>query len=667
MRGLALFVCFLLLGLLFSFAQEEVPPEIAVTVEVEAEKEKPVKVEEITAEKAEQAIGPINFADVLSRLPGTQTIYGCAMNSPRLSFRGSNYTYLQMLVEGINVNPIGACVLERVPWRSMAEIDVIRGPAPPSYPGNTISGLVSMRLKTGDKYPGTGFGITYGTYNTQIYDIVAGGGEERRNWFIAFNRSYNDGWMPNSRLDMSDLSFKIVNAPDDVSKWTIAGVFLHGEKGGFKPLGPNIAGISKINPNTGKAELIGYAYNQRWPNLMRPGLSITYEKKVSARTNMMFRISPVAVTYDLFFKRGLLKDTTQYEADGTFKKLDKAQITQMTQQMRYKLLRTELNYDINLSGGNIFSWGIWWEGDWRKATNSVPASSPQLLTWSEQDMKFTGIFAQHTLSLGEGKAFVWGARYDKTDPGGGAFVPFLDYHLKTTPTSDLRFSLTRNKRFPILDELYGSGINTGNPDLKPPIATIAQLDWENKLPNGKFTATLFYQKEKDKIISDQYYKWQNMGRSKQQGLELSYEYSAGRTSFWSNYTYLDAWDLTNDMPLIPAYRTAPPKHMLKAGVSVKGKNGFTYDAEFFYWGERDTDVRTPTPQPWFDENGNIYKVTTPTSVSAAPIFNIRISKQLPQGRSFSLSIENLFDKQWEEMVFYPREGRWIKFSFIQKF
>jgi outer membrane receptor protein involved in Fe transport len=107
--------------------------------------------------------------------------------------------------------------------------------------------------------------------------------------------------------------------------------------------------------------------------------------------------------------------------------------------------------------------------------------------------------------------------------------------------------------------------------------------------------------------------------------------------------------------------------MLKAGVSVKGKNGFTYDAEFFYWGERDTNVRSPEPEDWFDESGNIYKVTTPTSLPAVPIFNIRISKQLPQGRTLSLSIENLFDKQWEEMVFYPREGRWIKFSFIQKF
>ncbi|MGB9606895.1 MAG: TonB-dependent receptor plug domain-containing protein, partial [bacterium] len=325
MRMLAFLVSFLLLGLLLSFAQEEVPPEIAVKVEVEAEKEKPVKVEEVTSEKAEQAIGPQNFADVLLRLPGTQTIYGCAMNSPRLSFRGSTYTYLQMLVEGININPIGACVLERVPWRSMAVIDVIRGPAPPSYPGNTVSGVVSMKINTGDKYPGAGFIATYGTYNTQIYDVVAGGGEENRNWFVAFNRTAWDGWMPtrNQRTDLSDLSFKIVNAPDDVSKWTIAGVFLHGEKGGFKPLGPNISGISKINPNTGKAELIGYAYEHRWPNLMRPGLSITYERKVNEKTNMMFRISPVAVTYDLYFKRGLLKDP------NTFQDLTKAQITEM--------------------------------------------------------------------------------------------------------------------------------------------------------------------------------------------------------------------------------------------------------------------------------------------------------------------------------------------------
>ncbi len=658
---LVLVVC--LLGFLLALGQEEVP-EIQVEIEVEAEKEKPVKVETITAEKAEEVIGPQNFADVLSRLPGTQTIYGCAMNSPRLSFRGSNYTYLQMIAEGINLNPTGACVLQRVPWRSMAEINVFRGPAPVAYPGNTISGLVSMTMKTGDKYPGTGFILTYGTYNTQYYDIVSGGGDEERNWFVAFNRSYSDGWMPNARTDLSDLSFKIVNAPDERSKWTIAGVLLQGEKGGFKPLGPNIAGVSKINPATGKAETIGYLYEHRWPNLRRPGLSIAYERQVSDKTHMMLRVSPVVVTYDLDVKRALVKDP------NTFQPLSQAQITQMKNLMRYKLLRAELNYDISLSPGNILSWGLWWEGDWRRATATYPANQPQPTGWTSQDMKYKGIFLQQTKSLSPTHVLVWGVRYDDADPGGGAVIPFLNFHLRSTPSSDLRLSYTRNKRFPTLDELYGSGINMGNPDLKPPVANIVQLDWESKTSqNGKFTASLFYQKVKDLIVSDPNYVWQNLGRARQKGLELSYEYNRGNTSFWGNYTYLSAKDLTNNGPLIPAYRTAPPKHMLKAGLTLKAKKGFSCDFEMFYWGKRNTDACYPGKATglWFDDQGNVSKVNVPLSLPSALIFNFRVTKQLPKGRSFSLSLENLFDKDWQEMVFYPREGRWIKVSFSQKF
>ncbi|MBC7328428.1 TonB-dependent receptor, partial [bacterium] len=631
---ITIFIC---MAVVASFAQEEIP-EVAVTVEVEAEKEKPVKIETFTPEKAEEVVGAQNFADILKRLPGTQTIYGCAMNSPRLSFRGSTYTFLQMLVEGINLNPIGSCVLERVPWRSMAEINVIRGPVPVYYPGNTISGLVSMQMKTGDKYPGTGLAFTYGTYNTQYYDLVSGGGDEQRNYFIAFNRSHSDGWMPNSTLDLSDLSFKVVYGLDDTSKLTLAGVYLHGEKGGFKPLGPNIAGAVVKDPVTGKPVLVGYLYEHRWPNLQRPGFSLTYEKKVSDKTNMMFRVSPVAVTYDLQFKRWLFKNP-QNPSDPNFK----PKIEEMFTLMRYHLLRTELNYDINLAEDNILSWGLWWEGNWQRTTSAVPASSPTPGTWQKNDVKYEGVFLQQTKSLSDKSAMVWGMRYDKSDPGGGAFVPFIDYHFKTTPTSDLRFSFTRNKRFPQLSELYGTGPNIGNPSLKPPIANIFQLDWENKVrENGKFTTTLFYSKEKDRIATDQNYVYQNIGKAREKGVELSYEYTAGNTSFWSNYTYLDAWDITNDMPLIPAYRTAPPKHMFKAGATVKAKKDWTYDFEVYYWGERKTDVKQPTQAIWFNgTDPTPVSVTIPTSVPSAWIFNIKITKSLPEGRALSLAIQNL--------------------------
>lgn len=654
---------FLISNVFLTFAQEEIP-ELEVKIEVEAEKEKPVKVETISPEKAEEVVGAQNFADLLKRLPGTQTLYGCAMNSPRISFRGSTYTFLNMMAEGINLNPLGSCTLQRVPWRSMAEINVIRGPVPVSYPGNTISGVVSMTMKTGDRYPGTGFAITYGTYNTQYYDLVSGGGDENRNYFIAFNRSHSDGWMPNARTDLSDLSFKIVNITDENSKLTIAGVYLHGEKQGFKPLGPNIAGVSVKDPITGKAVLVGYLYEHRWPNLQRPGISLTYEKQLSNKTKMLFRIAPVAVSFDQQVKRWLFKNP-QNPSDPTYQ----PNITQMVSLMRYQLTRTELNYDITLAPDNVFSWGIWWQSDKMRLTSLREASSPQPPIWTKRDMKYIGSFLQQTRSLEVGKVLVWGMRYDSSDPGGDSFVPFLDYHIKTAPDSDLRFSFTLNKRFPTLDELYGSGVNIGNPNLKPPSAKIFQLDWEKKTrEGGKFTTTLFYSKEKDRIAPDENYVYQNIGKVRGKGLELSYERTAGNTTLWSNYSYLDSWDLTRDAPLIPAYRTAPPKHTFKAGATVKGKNGFTYDFELYYWGERKTDVPKPTDGIWFkDTDPTPVKVTVPSSVSPATVFNLKITKALSEGRSLALAIQNLFNTDWEEMVFYPREGRWIMFTFSQKF
>lgn len=655
---------FLLVNFLPSPAQEEEVPEVEVKIEIEAEKEKPVKVETVTPEMAEEVVGPQNFADLLKRLPGTQTLYGCAMNSPRISFRGSTYTFLNMTTEGINLNPLGSCVLQRVPWRSMAEINVIRGPVPVSYPGNTISGVVSMRMKTGDRYPGTGFAITYGTYNTQYYDIVSGGGDERRNYFIAFNRSHSDGWMPNSRTDLSDLSFKIVNAPDDSSKWTIAGVYLHGEKQGFKPLGPNIAGVSVKDPSTGKSVLVGYLYEHRWPNLQRPGLSLTYEKTISEKTNLMLRIAPVVVTFDQQVKRWLFKDPKN-PSDPSYQ----PNITEMVSLMRYKLLRAELNYDVTFSPENVFSWGIWWQADEMRFSALKEASSPQPGAWTKRDMKYIGFFLQQTRGLKEGKALVWGLRYDSSDPGGDALVPFLDYHLKTTPVSDLRLSFTRNKRFPTLDELYGSGVNIGNPNLKPPSANIFQLDWERKTKEGgKITATMFYSKEEDRIAPDENYVYQNIGKVRGKGLELSYERTSGNTTFWSNYTYLDTWDLTRNGPLIPAYRTAPPKHAFKAGATIKRTKGYTYDLELYYWGERMTDVSRPTPGIWFvGTDPNPIQVIVPPSVPSATLFNFKVTKALPMDRSLTLAIQNLFDTAWEEMVFYPREGRWIMLTFSQKF
>lgn len=131
-------------------------------------------------------------------------------------------------------------------------MELVKGPAPPQYPGNTISGIVNMTTKTGDEYPGGNLRLTFGRYDQQIYELSAGGGDKAQNYFFAFNRTHEHGWRPQALTNMNDATMKLVFTPDEQSKLTVAGSFLGGEKAGFIADGPNPAGqwgyISAIFP-----------------------------------------------------------------------------------------------------------------------------------------------------------------------------------------------------------------------------------------------------------------------------------------------------------------------------------------------------------------------------------------------------------------------------------
>jgi len=213
-----------------------------------------------------------------------------------------------------------------------------------------------------------------------------------------------------------------------------------------------------------------------------------------------------------------------------------------------------------------------------------------------------------------------------------------------------------------LDELYGTGVNIGNPDLKPHSAWSYQLDWEQKLPQeGKVTLSLFRADHRDMIAVDSNYVYQNIGKARVQGLELSYEGRMETGTWWANYTLLEAKDLTKHRPLVPAYRTAPPKHMIKVGATIKDRQKVTWSPEVLFYSRRRTDVDTPTfvGDPW--------NVTVPTSVPSFAVVNLKVSKPVGEKLEANLSIENLLDKDYQEMVFYPRAGRWVNLGVSRKF
>jgi len=138
-----------------------------------------------------------------------------------------------------------------------------------------------------------------------------------------------------------------------------------------------------------------------------------------------------------------------------------------------------------------------------------------------------------------------------------AVTNFADAAVRLPGTQTLYGCLMNSPRLSI----RGSNYTIGNPDLKPHSAWSYQLDWEQKLPQeGKVTLSLFRADHRDMIAVDSNYVYQNIGKARVQGLELSYEGRMETGTWWANYTLLEAKDLTKHRPLVPAYRTAPPKH-----------------------------------------------------------------------------------------------------------
>jgi outer membrane cobalamin receptor len=642
-KGWYLLVFLLVVGLAFS--QEEAPvgeevPEIAVAIEVEAEKEKPAKVDEVPLEKIEKMVNLRSVPEVLKRLPGTETYYGPGLAASMPVVRGNDTKWTQILLEGAILSPIGRPqMLNMMPLTGIESIEVIKGPAPPQYPGSTIGGLVLLKMKSGDKYPGAGARLTLGSYDRQTYELWSGGGNEEKNYFIAVNKEYYSGWEPHQKKNFTEASFKLNFTPEEKSKLTIVGTSLTGILWGLMQTGPNPV-------NTWLPE---------WTIDHRALSSVTYSKQVSEKSDYFLRFVPFSFSGE-----------------------QKIQTMQGPALMpwRYALWKTEYQYNLRPNPNSIWVFGLGYEKDTLKSPgqitykdiiNKYGGSIPASL-WQKHDLTYNWAFVQNTFTPSEGKAYTLALRYDNADPGKTIYSPFLSAHFSLNPTSTLRLAITKNRRFADLHELYGEGIFKGNTDLRPETGWTYQLDWERSLANSaKLDLTIYHTKLDNVIGADastknQYY---NIGRARLRGIEMQYEKGMRNGSWWASYTYLDAKDLVNNRDLVLVFRTASPKNMFKTGFTLNGKNGTSYDLELFAYGPRSTDgkkVTLPAGSPW-GTGDNI----PPDKVGGYAIVNFKIKKIVGQDGELAFSVENLFDKEYEDLLYYPAPGRWINLSYSLKF
>ncbi|GEM_PF-2549723 len=602
-------------------AAESAQPQIEV--EVTASHEWPAKVETVTSEDVEKMVMARFIGDVIERMPGADTLSGCLMGAHLLTIRGNNSEWTELILDGIPVSPMGRpYILNFVPMAAVDSVRILKGPVPPKYPGSTIAGLVLLEMKTGDRYPGTEVAATVGGFGERILDVNTGGGSATRNHFLSFTRNQTSGWLPHTEMSWSSASAKLVLAPDARSRLTLVGAGVLGEKNGPRPLGPN--------PRD--------KWEAEWTDVRQPKAAITYERGLGEHSEIMVRVVPTWFSGTQAW--------TQWFTDHA---------EQRFMPWEYELLRGEFQHTVRPAPERVWAWGASWQKDSYgfagplrlQLWDHIPASS-----WRTYTKRGRSLYAQHTQPAGATGTLTLGGRYDAEDPGQAVASPFASWRTRLDPATGLRLAFTRNRRFPNLIELYGQGVWVGNPHLQPEMGWTYQADLSRVFPSGILDLTLFNSDLKDLVVADDQNVFCNLNQARFRGVEASWQSQWNRGSLWANYTYLDAADTATGAPFIAAFRTAFPRHSAKAGAAVMDGRGGEHVLEVLAYGRRRTDVDQPifVGEPW--------NVVVPPSMPGFVWVNYKYSRHLSAGAELTLAVKNVMGVEAQDLLFYPRPGRW---------
>ncbi len=238
-----------------------------------------------------------------------------------------------------------------------------------------------------------------------------------------------------------------------------------------------------------------------------------------------------------------------------------------------------------------------------------------------------------------------------------AFSPKASLVYKPFEKTALKTSIGKAFRPPTVYELYrtwtsSSGVTyAGNPDLKPETTTSWDIGIEQGLWKGaKIKATYFENYMKDliyrKTISATLQENINAGKAESKGVEIETEQRLDKwLRLFANFTYTDAKIKENAAkPETEGKRlTDVPERMFNAGAEFE-RGPFSASLTGRYVSKRYSNDENK------DKVNNVY-----TSYDPYFIADAKISYKLTKNAAVSLSVDNIFDKEY--FAYYKSPGR----------
>jgi vitamin B12 transporter len=311
--------------------------------------------------------------------------------------------------------------------------------------------------------------------------------------------------------------------------------------------------------------------------------------------------------------------------------------------------RVKFNWQNNLRvvENNLITFGI--ESETETARTSYYCTSdwgPFDSVFPEQSIRTTGFYLQDQISVANSFFTSIGVRYDDNQKFGGVttFRIAPAYFISTTGTK-LKMSYGSGFKAPSLFYLFDPMF--GNPVLQPEKSKGWDIGIDQNFKDGKynFSITYFDLKLENMFGFDSNFRTSNIAEASSNGFEFSASaINIQHFSLNASYTYTitkDDYKLSPDFDK-PLLRR--PKDQISIVANYRVSDRINFNLHFRYVGERD------------DKDFSIYpsaRVTIPDYT----LVNLAASYKIINYLELTARVENLFDKQYEEVLYYGTLGR----------
>jgi outer membrane cobalamin receptor len=288
-----------------------------------------------------------------------------------------------------------------------------------------------------------------------------------------------------------------------------------------------------------------------------------------------------------------------------------------------------------LNAANLLTWG----GEWRR--DEVTSTGAGLLPRTGITK---AVYLQDQLSFNSAAKLTVGIRRDDNSIYGVHWLPKAAFLYQATANTGWFVNWGKVFKAPSFDDLYaddGWG-NTGNPNLKPESGWTGEVGVKTKLSAATEATLSYFRRDLTDAIRwtmDAAFTWhpQNIDHLKTSGLtaSLATKLSAATTADFG-YTYLDSRDQNGD-------DIGDPRHSFQLGLNVhSGK-----------WAQRIYGV-------YQDRTG-----TGASRVYSRFVVNTNTVFALSRETSLFLTVNNLFNRQYQAHKDYPANGRTMLFGVKQ--